>query len=234
MCSSDLLCAFSGGVDSSLLLKIAAEEAEKKGTKVYGVTFVSRLSPKADLDIAREVAGECKAEFEVLYVDESKNEELLKNTRERCYLCKKHLFSELIRWAHDRGVYTVLEGTNADDLNVYRPGLRAVRELEAESPLALLGISKEEVRSCAALCGLSVASRPSAPCMATRIPYDTPLDFDILAKLEQGEMKLKEAGFGLVRLRLHGDVLRIEVQKEQLSQLAAHSEDVVRDRKSVV
>lgn len=224
----DICVAFSGGVDSSLLLKTAAEEAEKKGTKVYGVTFVSRLSPKADLDIARKVAGECKAEFEVLYVDESKNEELLKNTRERCYLCKKHLFSELIRWAHDRGVYTVLEGTNADDLNVYRPGLRAVRELEAESPLALLGINKEEVRSCAALCGLSVASRPSAPCMATRIPYDTPLDFDILAKLEQGEMKLKETGFGLVRLRLHGDVLRIEVQKEQLSQLAAHSEDVVR------
>ena len=81
----DICVAFSGGVDSSLLLKIAAEEAEKKGTKVYGVTFVSRLSPKADLDIAREVAGECKAEFEVLYVDESKNEELLKNTRERWF-----------------------------------------------------------------------------------------------------------------------------------------------------
>lgn len=230
---NDICIAFSGGVDSSLLLKIAAEETEKKGTKVYGVTFVSRLSPKADLDIARKVAEECGAEFEVLYIDESENEELLKNTRQRCYLCKKHLFSELIRWAHERGVYTVLEGTNADDLNVYRPGLKAVRELEAESPLALLEISKEEVRSFASQCGLSVASRPSAPCMATRIPYDTPLDFEVLAKLEQGELKLKEMGFELVRLRLHGDIVRIEVPREQLGQLTDHSDTAVKILKEI-
>lgn len=229
----DLCVAFSGGVDSSLLLKAAVLAAAGNGTKVYGVLFVSRLSPKADFEIAKKTAAECGAAFEVLSIDESGNEELLNNPRNRCYLCKKGLFQGLLEWAEGQGIQTVIEGTNADDLGVFRPGLKAVRELGVLSPLAELGITKEEVRLLAAGYGLSVASRPSSPCMATRIPYDTRLDFDQLEKLEEGEAFMKELGYGQVRLRLHGEILRIEILPEQMLALSGQAEQVVQKMKGL-
>ena len=200
----DVCVAFSGGVDSSLLLRAAVAAAKKNGTKVYAVTISTRLQPQEDLETAESVAKECGANWQVLRIDESRNEKILENSRQRCYWCKAFLFQSLKDWAAAHGVTVLLEGSNADDLGVYRPGLRAVKELGARSPLAELGITKEEVRRMAQELGISVALRPSAPCMATRLPYGTRLDFEMLERLEEGERRLRSLGFAVVRLRLHG------------------------------
>ena len=119
-----------------------------------------------------------------------------------------------------------MEGSNRDDLEVYRPGLRAVRELGVQSPLAELDITKAEVRRLAQALGISVAGRPSAPCMATRLPYGTRLDFEVLDRLAEGERRMRSLGFGVVRLRLHGDILRLEVAAEKLADVVAQRENV--------
>ena len=119
--SEDICLAFSGGVDSSLLLKVAADAAAETGKKVYAVTFDSRLHPSCDLEIARRVAGELGGIHQVMEVDELEQEEIRFNPENRCYLCKKTLFSKLQEFAKSKGISIILEGTNEDDLHVYRP-----------------------------------------------------------------------------------------------------------------
>lgn len=225
--------AFSGGTDSSLLLKAASAAARERGTAVYGVTFATRLHPKADLVIARKVARECGANFQVLSIDESCNTAILSNPPDRCYLCKRYLFQQLQGWCSQRGIPTILEGTNADDLKVYRPGIKAIQELGILSPLAQLSFSKEEVRELAQKMGISVARRPSAPCMATRLPYHTQIDFNLLERLERGEDYMKAAGFEVVRLRVHGDILRIEVEKKKLPLALEKAGQIVKELKGL-
>ncbi len=210
----DVAVAFSGGVDSSLLLKLACEAAKKTGTRVYGVTFDTRLHPACDLEIAKQVAKELGAEHVILTIDELEQAEIGKNPKDRCYLCKRSLFMHLQEFAKGRGISRILEGTNQDDLHVYRPGIRAVKELGIISPLAELGITKTQVKALASFYRISVAARPSTPCMATRLPYGAELDYEILEKIEQGEAWLRERLDGNVRLRIHGQIARIEVDKE--------------------
>lgn len=223
----NICIAFSGGVDSSLLLKTAAMAAKENGTIVYAVTISTRLLPQEDTRIARQVALECGAEHHVLVIDESRDERILENGRDRCYWCKSFLFTALKRWAGERSVGTILEGSNADDRKAYRPGLRAVKEMGILSPLAELQMTKQEVRQAAEELHLSVAARPAAPCMATRLPYDTPLDFDAMERLAEGERRLRGMGFPVVRLRLHGDIVRVEVAEEQLAEALAVREEIV-------
>lgn len=220
----ELCIAFSGGVDSSLILKTAVIKAQKECAKVYAVMISTRLMPAEDLEIAEKVAKECGSEFHVLHIDESGCRGIVENSRDRCYYCKKYMFQRLQEWAGEKGIYQVAEGTNADDLKVWRPGLRAVRELGILSPLAELGISKTEVRTFAEKLGISVARRPSAPCMATRIPYDTKLDFEVLKRLEEGEAICRQMGYEKVRLRLHDKVLRIEIDRGQMGEFIEESD----------
>lgn len=233
LAKNPICVAFSGGTDSSLLLKAASKAASERETEVYGVTFATRLHPKADLEIARKVAQECGAHFEVLPIDEAGNTAILSNPPDRCYLCKRYLFERLQEWCCQRGIQTILEGTNADDLNVYRPGIRAIQELGILSPLAQLSFTKEEVRELARKMGISVARRPSAPCMATRFPYHTQIDFSLLNRLEQGENYMKAAGFEVVRLRIHGDILRVEVEKEKLPLAIGKAQSIVNELKAL-
>lgn len=212
----DICLAFSGGVDSSLLLKAAADAVKKTGKNVYAVTFDSRLHPSCDLEIARRVAGELGGIHEVIVVDELEQEEIRHNPVNRCYLCKRHLFQSLKDFAREKKIRLIIEGTNEDDLHVYRPGIQALKELGIRSPLAELHVTKAEVKELAAAYGISVASRPSTPCMATRIPYDTDINYEVLEKIAAGEAYLKARIGGNVRLRLHGTVVRIEVDREQL------------------
>ena len=229
----DMALAFSGGVDSSLLLKMAADRAAKKGTKVWAVTFNSRLHPSCDLENARKVAGELGGIHVILEIDELKMEEIRSNPVNRCYLCKRNLFRTLMAFAKEKGVEVLAEGTNEDDLHVYRPGIQAVRELGIRSPLAEAGLTKEEVRRLAATCGISAASRPSTPCMATRLPYGARLDYEILKKIEAGEEILRRMIGGNVRLRLHGQVVRIETDPERFSLALEKREEVVRQLKEL-
>lgn len=217
----DVCLAFSGGVDSSLLLKLAADSAAAHGTTVYAVTFDSRLHPACDLENAKKVAVELGGVHVVVTVDELEMEEIRSNPPDRCYLCKKQLFGKLLEFAAEKQISLTMEGTNEDDLHVYRPGIRAVRELGVKSPLAEAGLTKAEVKALAAEYGISAASRPSTPCMATRLPYGAELSYEVLKQIEEGEAVLRELIGGNVRLRLHGDVARIETDGENLEKAVA-------------
>lgn len=233
VCHTDVCVAFSGGVDSSVILQAACQAAAESGKTVYAVTFETRLHPKADLPEAQRVAAEAGAVHHVIYVNELDNQAILNNPVDRCYLCKKYLFEHLLAFAREKGVDTVLEGNNADDLLVYRPGVRAVRELGVKSPLAELGITKSQVREIAAEMGLSSAGRPSSPCLATRLPYGTKISFELLERIDDGEQWMQRQGFAVVRLRVHGDILRIEIPKERFADYLAQADAVTAKMKSL-
>ncbi|WP_139348623.1 ATP-dependent sacrificial sulfur transferase LarE [Clostridium sp. Marseille-P2415] len=222
----DICLAFSGGVDSSLLLKTAANAAEKTGKKVYAVTFDSRLHPSCDLEIAARVAKELGGIHKVISVNELEQEEIRLNPVNRCYLCKKKLFQSLKSFAAEMNIRTIMDGTNEDDHHVYRPGIKALKELGIISPLAELHITKAQVKELAAWYGISVAFRPSAPCMATRLPYNTEIDYEVLGRIGQGEEYIKSLVKGNVRLRLHKDIVRIEVDREAMGTLLEKSREI--------
>lgn len=227
LAAGDICLAFSGGVDSSLLLKAAVDAAEETGKKVYAVTFDSRLHPACDLEIAGQVAKELGGIHQVIQIDELEQADIRMNPENRCYLCKRRLFSCLKEFAEERKITCILDGTNEDDLHVYRPGIQALGELGIISPLAELHITKAEVKALASMYGISVASRPSTPCMATRIPYGLELNYDILARIGEGEAFLREMFSGNVRLRLHKNVARIELDPECLEQAVMKREQVI-------
>ena len=225
----DLCLAFSGGVDSSLLLKLVMDASAKYGTKVYAVTFQTRLHPPCDLETATRVAKEVGAVHEVLFVDELEQEAIRYNPENRCYLCKHYLFGKLLEFARDRGVTQVLDGTNEDDLYVYRPGRKALREYGVISPLAACHVTKTEVTALAAKYGVSVAHRPSTPCMATRLPYGAEINYDVLDRIADGEAWLHTllGAEENLRLRVHGDVVRLEIAPERMGEVLEKREEMI-------
>lgn len=232
-CRDDVCVAFSGGVDSSLLLVMACEAAEKTGSKVYAVTMDTVLHPKADLEIAKEVLAKTSAVHVVLTLDELATPEIRNNPVNRCYLCKKRLYTRMLEFAGQQGAKVLLDGSNEDDLHVYRPGLAAVRELGVKSPLADCGITKEEVRRLAAEYEVSVAKRPSSPCLATRLPYGAELDLGLLARIDEAEGCLRKMGYENVRVRVHGEVARLEVDVEAFGQMITQREAVTGQLKAL-
>ncbi|WP_279221983.1 ATP-dependent sacrificial sulfur transferase LarE [Clostridium sp. E02] len=223
----DICLAFSGGVDSSLLLKAAADAAKITGNKVYAVTFDSRLHPSCDREIAARVSKELGGIHKVISVNELDQDEIRFNPENRCYLCKKKLFQTLKDFAGEKNIRYIMDGTNEDDLHVYRPGIKALRELGIISPLAHLHITKSKVKELASFYGISVASRPSAPCMATRLPYHTEIDYDILSRIGKGEEFVSALVKGNVRLRIHKDIVRIEVDQEVMGALLSNSKEII-------
>lgn len=223
----DICLAFSGGVDSSLLLKVAADAAGKTGKNVYAVTFDSRLHPSCDLEIAARVAKELGGIHKVVSVNELEQKEIRFNPVNRCYLCKKKLFQSLKDFAQEQNIPYIMDGTNEDDLHVYRPGIKALRELGIISLLAELHITKAQVKELAAWYGISVASRPSAPCMATRLPYNTEINYDVLSLVGRGEEFVSSLVKGNVRLRLHKDIVRMEVDREAMGELMEKSGEII-------
>ncbi|RGT72632.1 nickel pincer cofactor biosynthesis protein LarC [Mediterraneibacter massiliensis] len=218
--------AFSGGVDSSLLLKLACEAADE-GQKVYAITVHSRLHPAEDLETAAKVAEEIGAVHKIVFVDELKEADISDNPKERCYLCKKYIFQKMIKTAAELGVNCLVEGTNEDDLHVYRPGIQAIKELGILSPLAECGMTKKEIRELAQTYQISVAKRPSGPCLATRFPYETKLSYERMEQAEQGERFLRSLGFSTVRLRVHGKLARIEVKEAELGEVLKRKKEII-------
>lgn len=227
MTQNDIAIAFSGGVDSSLLLKVACEKAKENHTNVYAFTIHTMLHPIEELEITEKMAKEMGAIHKVIQVDELTEAGIELNPVNRCYLCKKCMFTKLMEEAGTYGITTVIDGTNLDDTKVYRPGIQALQELGVISPLKQHEFSKTEVRELASQYGIAVSNRPSVPCMATRFPYGTRLVQTELNKVEKIEKFIKNLGFYNVRARIHDKLVRIEVDEKDL-------EKFIKDRKQIV
>lgn len=233
LAKEDMCVAFSGGVDSGLLLKMACEASSHTGKKVYAVTMDTVLHPQADIEAAKAVAKETGAEHIVIHINELTDAGIKNNPRERCYLCKKALYTKMKEFAREKNISVLIDGTNEDDLHVYRPGLKAVRELGVHTPLADCKMTKKEVRELAGEYGISVAERPSSPCLATRLPYGAEIDLTLLEKVDRGEEYLRSLGFGDVRLRIHGTILRLEINPEDFSRILEKREEILLNLKEV-
>ena len=170
--------AFSGGVDSTLLLAAACQAVKRINPekRVLAITFETRLHPHGDTEDAKALALSLGARHQVTRIDEFSDSRICTNPKNRCYLCKSLLFNTLLAAGKAAGYTWFCEGSNLDDTLVYRPGLKAVGELGVHSPLLECGLTKAKIRELSAQAGLVTASKPSTPCMATRLPYDTPFD----------------------------------------------------------
>lgn len=203
-----LAVAFSGGVDSTYLL----HEAVKAGKeKVTALIMKTPSVPERELD---EAVAFCKSRgisFFVLPADPFSAAGFRENGRDRCYICKHFLFSALLEKAKEEGIPFVADGTNADDRKEFRPGLRALKELDIRSPLAEAGLTKKEIRELSEKEGLPTWNKPSFSCLATRFPYGEELTVEKLRRTEAAENLLAELGFTQRRVRVHGNLARIEV-----------------------
>ena len=208
--------AFSSGVDSTFLLKTAHDLL---GDKTLAVTVHSCLSPQRELDEAVQFTRNEGIEHLVIEVDELTIPGLAQNLADRCYLCKIEIFSRIRRIAEEQGIAHVAEGSNADDCNDYRPGLRAITELGILSPLKDAGLTKPEIRQLSSELGLPTWNKQSFACLASRIPYGEEITKERLAMIDTAEQYLLDAGFRQVRVRFHGNLARIETDEEGLQLL---------------
>lgn len=222
--------AFSGGVDSSLLLFAATQAAARinPDKPVLAVTFETRLHPHGDTDEARQLALSMGARHETVQINEFSNRRITDNPKNRCYLCKSLLFQALLETGRNAGYTWFCEGSNLDDTKVYRPGLKAVQEAGVCSPLIECGLTKKEIRRISSEAGLPTAAKPSTPCMATRLPYDTPFNYELLNRIHKGETLLRNIGFYNVRLRYHAPILRIEIDKQDFNQFMDQHETLTK------
>jgi len=208
------LVAFSGGIDSSLVARIAAEEL---GARALAVTSGSASLKRSDLRLAEELAGRWQMRHRVIVTDELDKAEYRANPVNRCFHCKTSLYDALSRMAADEGLGVVLNGTNCDDLGDHRPGLQAAEDFAVRSPLVEAGFTKADIRALAHHLGLENADKPQSACLSSRFPYGTAIDFERLAQVERGEEVLAELGFTQCRVRHHDDVARIELPAEDLA-----------------
>jgi uncharacterized protein len=200
--------AYSGGVDSTLLLKIAHDEL---GEHAIAVTADSPSLPRRELQEAQAIAASIGARHICLATNELIDANYLANTPQRCYFCKSHVGDELMAYARANGYRFVIDGNNADDVGDHRPGRRAAQERGIRSPLQEAGLAKAEIRTWARELGLPNWDKPAAACLSSRIPYGTPVSVEALAQIERAEGFLREQGFRQLRVRHHGPVARLEL-----------------------
>jgi uncharacterized protein len=211
-----VLVAYSGGVDSTFLLKVALDVL---GERVLAVTARSAIHPADDLAAAEETAHWLGAKHLFIESHQLANPDFARNPPERCYLCKRELLSNLQRLAQEHGLNQVVEGSNYDDLDQYRPGLKAVRELGVRSPLAEARLTKSEIRTLSRQMGLPTWNKPAQACLATRFPYGEQLTPERLKRVEKAERFLRSLGLGQLRVRDHDGLARIEVLQQHMPHL---------------
>jgi uncharacterized protein len=225
-----LAVAFSGGVDSTFLLKAASMVLEDN---VIAVTVSAQIHPKWEMEEAKTLAEMIGVKQEIIYADVLNDEKIVSNPPDRCYYCKIKVFSIIKEVAQRYGIYTVADGSNADDIKDYRPGMRALKELGIVSPLREARLTKLEIRALSKELGLPTWDKPALACLATRIPYGERLTVDILSKVDMGEVFLKNLGFKQVRLRHFGNLAKIEVSPEDMKRLLESRDDIVKYLKEI-
>jgi pyridinium-3,5-biscarboxylic acid mononucleotide sulfurtransferase len=205
--------AFSGGVDSTLVLKAAYDSL---GSHAVGVTAISPTFPAVELDVSRRLAAEIGVRHIILETDQLQLDEFVRNDANRCYHCKTDLYRALGRLRRELHIDSIVDGTNLDDLGDDRPGIRAAREWGVRSPLLEADVTKAEVRALAKGLGLSNWDKPAAACLSSRIPRGTVITRDKLSRVEQAEAALFSEGFRQFRVRDHGESARLELDGEGL------------------
>jgi len=208
-----VLIAYSGGVDSTFLALMAHKEL---GNKVLTVIVESEIHPVSEFSQAQELIKNLGIRNIVIKGTELQKRAFISNPRERCYFCKKEIFSKMKEIAKKNSVKFIADGSNCDDLNEHRPGIKALRELGIRSPLQEAGFSKEDIRILSKKMGLSIWSKPSNSCLVTRIPYDEKITIGKLKMIEKAEKFICDLGIKQVRVRYHQKIARIEVRESDI------------------
>ena len=218
------LVAFSGGVDSSLALAVAARALPKE--RVLAVTSNNETYLPSELDLAREFGTSLGVEHLIINTRELDNPGYASNPTNRCYFCKSTLYSDLGRMANERGYGCVVDGANADDEGDYRPGRKAAKELGVVSPLSIAGVGKAEVRELAKHLGLPSWDKPALACLSSRFPYGQEITPEKLSQVARAEEFLRKEGFRQVRVRHHGEIARLEVGPDEMERAFALREEI--------
>ena len=208
--------AFSGGVDSTLLLRTAHDVL---GDKAVAMTLFSSLFPHRDFLEASKFCAENKIRLIMCPVDSLTIEGIKENPRNRCYLCKKDLFTRLLARAKENNLACVAEGSNVDDVTDFRPGMKAIDELGIKSPLRAAGLHKNEIRELSKSLGLPTWNKPSFACLASRFVYGEQINKEKLKMVEDAEQLLMDLGFKQFRVRIHGKIARIEILPEDFEKI---------------
>jgi pyridinium-3,5-biscarboxylic acid mononucleotide sulfurtransferase len=221
-----VLLAYSGGVDSTFLLKVAFDVL---GNKVLAVVASSEIHPSGELGNAKDSAQKLGARFKIIKTQELKNKLFRSNTKERCYYCKRELFVKLNKLAKKYGLNTVVDGSNADDVLDYRPGAKAKKELGVISPLEAVGLTKKEIRSLSKSLGLDTWAKPALACLASRVPYHSAIDARRLKRIDRAEQILRKVFklHGNLRVRDLGDTASIEVDRQDIKRLLLSKKPVM-------
>jgi pyridinium-3,5-biscarboxylic acid mononucleotide sulfurtransferase len=220
-----MLVAFSGGVDSTFLLKCAVDTLG--AGKVAAATAVSEILPPEDLDMATSIARDLGVKHIIATSSEMENAGFIANTPERCYVCKKGRFSKLLEIKEQLDLAYIADGSNRDDEADYRPGERAMKELGIRSPLREAGLYKQEIRELSREMGLPTWNSPSRACLATRIPYGEAITKDKVQMVRDAELALHCFGFTQLRVRHHGDLARVEVPEKEMANALRYRAEIV-------
>lgn len=223
--STSAVVAFSGGVDSSL---VAAVAAKTLGERALAVTAVSPAVASGELQGARAVARAVGIAHETVTTDELARAAYRRNGEDRCFHCKAELYGRLYALAAARGFSTLLSGANLDDLGEWRPGLRAAARFGVRHPLVETSFRKADVRACARELEVPSADKPATPCLASRVPFGTRIDVDVLRRIDRAEIAVKALGFRELRVRHLGDRARVEIAAEELPRALGPDAEAVR------
>jgi uncharacterized protein len=222
-----VIVAYSGGVDSTLLLKVSVDVLGREN--VIAVIASSPIYPDGDIREAGRTAKAIGSEYVVIDTLQLNNINFVNNSIDRCYYCKQIIINELITIGNKIEIINITDGSNYDDMSDFRPGNRACKENGVISPLQVAGMTKKEIRELSRVLGLHTADRPSDACLATRIPYGTPIDKALLQKIERSERFIKDLGIRQVRVRSHGGIARIEVTEDDIEKVMGNK-DIVAER----
>ena len=225
------LVAFSGGVDSSLALAVAARALPKE--RVLAVTSNNETYLPSELEGAKGLARSLGVEHLVVNTRELDNPNYANNPANRCYFCKSTLYSDLGKMAEEKGYACVVDGANKDDEGDYRPGRKAAKELGVVSPLAMVGIGKAEVREIARYLGLPTWDKPALACLSSRFPYGQKITPEKLAQVARAEEFMRRQGYKQVRVRHHGEIARLEVGTDELERAFREREKISAELKAV-